>query len=50
MFVNNLLMSNFKTQNEKNANPAKTYVRKILPTRNCRCEFIKNLIIGQRAI
>ena len=27
-----------------------TYTKKKLPTRNYRCEFTKNLIIGERAI
>ena len=41
-------------QNEKSANPAKTCVRnilrneQILGTRNCRREFIKNLLAEKR--
>ena len=33
-----------KTQNENTADPAKTYARKILRTRNHRHKFIKNLL------
>ena len=33
-----------KTQNEKVGKPAKTCVRKIIRTRNCRRKFIKNLL------
>ena len=45
---------NFKTQNEKTANPAKTCVRifyvheQILHAQNCRRKFIKNLLPEKR--
>ena len=35
-------------QNEKTANAAKTCVRKILRTRNCRRKIIKNLLPEKR--
>ena len=40
--------SNFKHQMKKTANPAKSCVQKILPTRNCRLKFIKNFLPEKR--
>ena len=38
----------FETQNEKTKNHAKTFARKILRTRSCRCKFIKYLLPEKR--
>ena len=46
--THNLLIFGMVILNAKTANPAKTFVRKILRTRNCRRKFINNLLPEKR--